>query len=583
MEEIMLLQFKVNKQRLTRTDKNYPVEKSQYYLYAEFEFSEDWANLKKEVYFTWDNVHNYVVKLDENNRCLVPNEVIKSCGFMCWVKGYDETTLKLIPTNSTSVTIGKTGELVGEEVPISIIESSTLEITKDTYRVEINVPNKYGTKLSFDKATGKIQLLGLNNLLLSEIDLPTEKIVSDVRYDSENKKIIITWDNGQVSEIELSNLGGGAGFLDVTPNPNSETLLAFTLTTEQFEELKVKDGIHIAYNMKGIVLDFYLHKTMYLKDPSSNAETIILQGNVLGEITIATCVANQEATFENVVVPRTGFYIQDFTGNGSDIYLYGISSDKYADSTEQWIINLSQILLNSNSTLQFASGEEHVIDTHLVHDFTSLTIPAHTSYSEISQGTFTYPDNITYDSIREIDSVKFKLEGDLASSTILTLEYYGKNDSQKIFYKLIPNVQYMARVIYIIFTSSAILYQQQNIPLIDTNYAGRRIEWSNEEKEIDFTAPMFYGIMTNDPDTNSIIYMKGVNVEILGNDFGDDRGGYYSSLTVYDVYNDQNIHYTFRWYNVTGTYKFTKTIEKIDDKIKNYLDNNLENGNTGEY
>lgn len=581
MEEIMLLQFKVNKQRLTRTDKNYPVEKSQYYLYAEFEFSEDWANLKKEVYFTWDNVHNYVVKLDENNRCLVPNEVIKSCGFMCWVKGYDETTLKLIPTNSTSVTIGKTGELVGEEVPISIIESSTLEITKDTYRVEINVPNKYGTKLSFDKATGKIQLLGLNNLLLSEIDLPTEKIVSDVRYDSENKKIIITWDNGQVSEIELSNLGGGAGFLDVTPNPNSETLLAFTLTTEQFEELKVKDGIHIAYNMEGIVLDFYLHKTMYLKDPSSNAETIILQGNVLGEITIATCVANQEATFENVVVPRTGFYIQDFTGNGSDIYLYGISSDKHADSTEQWIINLSQILLNSNSTLQFASGEEHVIDTHLVHDFTSLTIPSPETMG-VTNGKFTYPSNLNYNLLREIDSVKFKIAGDVAQSQIITLDYYGKNNTQKIYYKLIPGADFMARIVFVIFAQNGIVWQQQTIPLIA--YMGSSLEWSSEEKSGTFTLNMLVGgVSTKDPDTEDIIYMNRLQVESLSDTFNDGRGGYYSSSTIYDVYNDQNIRYIFNWYADTQTYKFTKIIEKIDDKIKNYLDNNLENGNTGAY
>lgn len=581
MEEIMLLQFKVNKQRLTRTDKNYPVEKSQYYLYAEFEFSEDWANLKKEVYFTWDNVHNYVVKLDENNRCLVPNEVIKSCGFMCWVKGYDETTLKLIPTNSTSVTIGKTGELVGEEVPISIIESSTLEITKDTYRVEINVPNKYGTKLSFDKATGKIQLLGLNNLLLSEIDLPTEKIVSDVRYDSENKKIIITWDNGQVSEIELSNLGGGAGFLDVTPNPNSETLLAFTLTTEQFEELKVKDGIHIAYNMEGIVLDFYLHKTMYLKDPSSNAETIILQGNVLGEITIATCVANQEATFENVVVTRTGFYIQDFTGNGSDIYLYGISSDKYADSTEQWIINLSQILLNSNSTLQFASGEEHVIDTHLVHDFTSLTIPSPETMG-VTNGQFTYPSNLNYNLLREIDSVKFKIAGDVAQSQIITLDYYGKNNTQKIYYKLIPGADFMARIVFVIFAQNGIVWQQQTIPLIA--YMGSSLEWSSEEKSGTFTLNMLVGgVSTKDPDTEDIIYMNRLQVESLSDTFNDGRGGYYSSSTIYDVYNDQNIRYIFNWYADTQTYKFTKIIEKIDDKIKNYLDNNLENGNTGAY
>ena len=193
------------------------------------------------------------------------------------------------------------------------------------------------------------------------------------------------------------------------------------MTTEQFEELKVKDGIHIAYNMEGIVLDFYLHKTMYFKDPSSNIESIILQGNVLGEITIATCVANQEATFENVVVTRTGFYIQDFTGNGSDIYLYGISSDKYADSTEQWIINLSQILLNSNSTLQFASGEEHVIDTHLVHDFTSLTIPSPETMG-VTNGQFTYPSNLNYNLLREIDSVKFKIAGDVAQSQIIMVK-----------------------------------------------------------------------------------------------------------------------------------------------------------------
>ena len=74
----MLLTFKINKQLIRRTDCEIPVAKSENYLYAQFTFSDEWEGTKTAIF---NNGTPYSVTLDEDNKCLVPWEVITASGF----------------------------------------------------------------------------------------------------------------------------------------------------------------------------------------------------------------------------------------------------------------------------------------------------------------------------------------------------------------------------------------------------------------------------------------------------------------------------------------------------------------------
>lgn len=73
----MNLTFSVNKQIIQRTDCEIPVAKSENYLFAEFSFSDEWQGTKTAIF---NNGTAYSVIL-EDNRCLVPWEVITANGF----------------------------------------------------------------------------------------------------------------------------------------------------------------------------------------------------------------------------------------------------------------------------------------------------------------------------------------------------------------------------------------------------------------------------------------------------------------------------------------------------------------------
>ena len=74
----MLLTFNINKQLICRTDKEIPVAKSENYLYAQFSFSEEWEGIKTAIF---NNGVPYSIQLDNDNKCLVPWEVITESGF----------------------------------------------------------------------------------------------------------------------------------------------------------------------------------------------------------------------------------------------------------------------------------------------------------------------------------------------------------------------------------------------------------------------------------------------------------------------------------------------------------------------
>ena len=143
----MDLKFKVNKQTLTRTDRENPVENSKQYLYIEFEFSSEWDKAaKKNVYFSNDNKSWYVVQNIENNRCAVPMEVIKYPTLSLYLTGLNVDDTLVITTNIyKNVFIAKTGDQSAETSAIKNVESNTLDYRIDGNTLYIEIPSNYLT------------------------------------------------------------------------------------------------------------------------------------------------------------------------------------------------------------------------------------------------------------------------------------------------------------------------------------------------------------------------------------------------------------------------------------------------------
>ena len=104
-----MLEFKVDKQIITRTDTTEVVADSRNYLTASFTFSDEWKDRAKTAVFGYNGEYRHTVL--ENDGCLVPWEVIRAPYFSVSV-----FCGSLLNTNMVLVKVGKSG-LDGGEIP----------------------------------------------------------------------------------------------------------------------------------------------------------------------------------------------------------------------------------------------------------------------------------------------------------------------------------------------------------------------------------------------------------------------------------------------------------------------------------
>lgn len=144
MANKMTITFNVENQILSRTDTNSIVEKSKNYLFAEFTFSEDWNNTNKAIIFE-NNVLRYKIYLDSDNKCQVPNRIIRNDGFTISVIGENNENLVTITTSELYIAVGKGIKSDEEMESIYEITSQTLDVNKNggTCNLEIKDEEKF--------------------------------------------------------------------------------------------------------------------------------------------------------------------------------------------------------------------------------------------------------------------------------------------------------------------------------------------------------------------------------------------------------------------------------------------------------
>ena len=98
----MIIYFKVRNQNIRRIGANNIVADSKNYLYASFDFSSEWTGTKTAIFKHGSEV--YHVLLEDDDTCLVPQEVIKAGGFTVSVFAGN-----LITTDAVKVFVKKSG------------------------------------------------------------------------------------------------------------------------------------------------------------------------------------------------------------------------------------------------------------------------------------------------------------------------------------------------------------------------------------------------------------------------------------------------------------------------------------------
>lgn len=144
MANQMTITFNIENQILRRTDPNKIIEKSKNYLFAEFSFSEDWDNTNKAIIFE-NNVLRYKIYLDSNNKCQVPNRIIRNDGFTISVVGEDNNDFVKITTSELYIAVGKGVKSEEEMESIYEITSQSLDVNKNggTCNLEIKDEEKF--------------------------------------------------------------------------------------------------------------------------------------------------------------------------------------------------------------------------------------------------------------------------------------------------------------------------------------------------------------------------------------------------------------------------------------------------------
>lgn len=209
----MLLTFNINKQLIRRTDCEIPVAKSENYLYAQFTFSDEWAGTKTAIF---NNGTPYSVILDEDNKCLVPWEVITASGFSVSVfcgqritanvefvgvlpTGYIEGQTPEPPTPSVYEQIIE--ELNGKLEPENIIAGDNITITVNGKNVTISASGGSSVSvdevtLTDDNGTLKVKTGGIDTTQIKDSAVTSDKLATDSVTFTKIK-------NGQVTEEKL--------------------------------------------------------------------------------------------------------------------------------------------------------------------------------------------------------------------------------------------------------------------------------------------------------------------------------------------------------------------------------------------
>lgn len=208
----MTLQFKIDRQHITRLDNFIVTEKSNEYLYAHFVFSDDWTNLNKYILIRpLDIDAAYRLELDNTNTCKIPNILILFPGFVISARGEGNGTELVTLGDGICVDVELALIESGGDVPIAHIISSngTINVTEQNDTVDLGIDLSFAYSKPNSTLTLKANPLEGEPIELSSVVLPAsvESIAAEDRYEEGGsiyyRNLVFTFTDGSVQRVSL--------------------------------------------------------------------------------------------------------------------------------------------------------------------------------------------------------------------------------------------------------------------------------------------------------------------------------------------------------------------------------------------
>lgn len=140
----MILNFRINGQRLRRYDDNYVVNLSKEYLQCNFQFSDDWTGLSKFVTFSVKGRY-YRFELSGDS-IRVPNDVLRYKYFYVKVHGADGEGERVITTDELIIVLKVSGysdvvhhSLDGDVTDVYTVLKQKIDAKVDHFRLDGDV------------------------------------------------------------------------------------------------------------------------------------------------------------------------------------------------------------------------------------------------------------------------------------------------------------------------------------------------------------------------------------------------------------------------------------------------------------
>lgn len=182
----MILDFRINNQRLERLDNNYLVNLSNNYIKCQFSFlTEEWENLNKYITFN-SKSENYRYPLNnKNNTLTVPNQLLKMKYFHVKAYGYNEEEELLVTTNDITVMLDTVDNDPLTSVPTNDGMEDVVNWLAEQIHDKVTHFEVHGRKILCYKDNDIIQVIPIQDEnimnLLNEpfIDIDTDKLTSE--------------------------------------------------------------------------------------------------------------------------------------------------------------------------------------------------------------------------------------------------------------------------------------------------------------------------------------------------------------------------------------------------------------------
>lgn len=224
-----------------------------------------------------------------------------------------EAISELPTVNDATLTIQKNGASVGT-FTANDADNTTINITVPTTAADVSAlpaSTKYGASISvtIDSSTyvmtTQLKDQDGNNLGSAQtVDLPLESVVVNGSYDSTNKKIILTLQNGNTIDIPVADLVSGLQTEITSDNKLSADLVDDTSTTNKFVTASEKN----TWNAKQDALTAGANIT--IEEDSGTGDLVI---SASGGGATYTAGANIQISPENVISATDTTY-NDFVG-----------------------------------------------------------------------------------------------------------------------------------------------------------------------------------------------------------------------------------------------------------------------------